>query len=547
MSFENVSERLKRYSAAKHERELKINKFVQAYRMAYPTNNKWLIQGEGSFSEDKTNYRWDTTAVQGLKTFASNIQTLLMPPFQQWSRFIPGPEFDDAAKKQMEDALVTPSRTVFQALDSSNLMLEVDIAFQDMGIAVGLLQIHATGDPRNPIRFQSIPMHTVALGAYQGRIEDVYRTMKIPARDIPSVWPDAKLTDSIAQMIKTSPGKEIELLEGTIYYPMNPPSHRYLYFVLDMSTKEDIVQRPQSMSRWIPFRFSVSPGEVWGEGPVLQILDTIRITNKIVEMDVLNAGYKISRPLFVNGSKVLNPNNIKMEPGAIIHVNDTQAGQLPIVPLDIAGDFNFDQITLEGYQSQIRDALFADPLGPSQTPNQSATETSIRQQNWIKKSASSMGRLANELLRPIVLKTAVLLQEQGLMPSSFHINPDNMEMSVDGQAVDVDFLSPLATLDDMKEAEKFGQFNAELQQIMGPQLSMGVLNIPDIPQYLASKMSIDTKLVKDSDEIAQMQQQMQQAAQQQQQQEQQQAQQAAQPAPQPGQPPQLPQLNIAQG
>lgn len=547
MTFENVSERLKRYGAAKHERELKINKFVQAYRMAYPTHAKWLIQGDGSFSQDKTNYRWDTTAVQGLKTFSSNIQTLLMPPFQKWSRFVAGPEYSDNDKKQMEDALTGPSNVVFQALDSSNLMLEANIAFQDMGIAVGLLQIHATGDPRNPIRFQSIPMHTVALGSYQGRIEDVYRTVKMPARDIPSVWPDANLTESIKNTLKSSPGKEIELLEGTIYYPMNPPAQRYLYFVTDMSSKQDIVKRPQSMSRWIPFRFSVSPGEVWGEGPVLQILDTIRITNKIVEMDILNAGYKISRPLFVNGSKVLNPNNIKMEPGAVIHVNDTQAGQLPIVPLDIAGDFNFDQVTLEGYQAQIRDALFADPLGPSQTPNQSATETSIRQQNWLKKSASSMGRLANELLRPIVLKSAVLLQEQGLMPSQFHINTDNMEMSVNGQAIDVDFLSPLATLDDMQEAQKFGQFNIELQQIMGPQLSMSVLNIPEIPQYLASKMNIDPNLVKGSDEIDKMQQQMQQQAQQMQQQQQQAQAAQPQPAPEPGQQPQLPQLNIAQG
>lgn len=504
--MDNIDQRLKRYESAMQERQLKISKFTQAYRMAFPTHAKWLIHGKGSESYDKTNFRWDTTAVQGLKTFSSNIQSLLMPSFKKWARFIASAEYDSNVKQDI-DAMVEPtSDLLFRALDSSNLMLESNIAFQDMGIAVGLLQIHATGNRNQPIRFQSIPMHTVALGQFEGRIEDVYRKFKLPARDIKSMWKDATLTDSIINNIKSDPSTEIELLEGTIYYPDESSGQKYCYFVMDMESKKDIVYRKQAISRWIPFRFAVSPGEVWGEGPILQILDTIRIANKIVEMDLLNAGLKISRPLFVNGSKVLNPNNIKMEPGSIIHVNDTAPGQLPIVPLDIAGDFNFDQVTLHSYQSEIRDALFADPLGPAERPNQSATETSIRQQNWIKKSSSSIGRLSNELLRPLILKSCVLMQEQGFMPKDFHIDPYTLNMTIKGMNLDIDFLSPLASLEDQKEAQNFLQFNQEMQSIMGPELSIAALNMEKVPQYLADKMNVKSSLVKNSQEIQAIQQ-----------------------------------------
>ena len=547
MAFDNVDQRIKRWKAAEVERELKINKFVQAYRLSFPMRDKWLVTGKGSLSQDKTNFRWDTTAVTGLQAFASNIQTLLMPAFDQWARFVGAAHFDDTEKHSMDEQLVGPSNVLFSALQASNLMLEANVSFQDMGIAVGLMQIHSTGNKRAPVRFTAIPMHTVALGQFQGEIQDVYRKFKLPARDIVATWPDANLPESIIEALKVEPSVEIELLEGTIYYPNNKAGEKYQYFVTELRTKKDLVVRKQSMSRWIPFRFAVSPGEVWGDGPVLQILDIIRITNKIVEMDVINAGIKIARPLIVNGSKIMNPNNIKMEPGAIFYVNDLQPGQLPIVPLDVAGDFQFDQVTLQGYQEQIKDALFADPMGPTNGPQTSATEVSIRQQNWIKKSASSLGRLTNELLRPIILKTAVIMQEQGLMPSQFHIDPDTMEVTVDGAPVDIDFLSPLAELEGDRKAAKFSQFNQELQAIVGPELSMGALNLTEVPQYLAEQMNIDPHLVKGSAQIQQLQAQAQQAQQQQQQQQQQAAQQPPVNQEPVQQQPQLPQLNLSQG
>lgn len=521
MAFDNIDQRIKRWTQAERERQLKLNKFVQAYRLSFPMRDKWLIQGDGSLSYDKTMFRWDTTAVTGLKAFASNLQTLLMPNFKQWARFTGAKKYSPTAQRQLDEMLETPSNILFSALEASNLMLEANVSFQDMGIAVGLLQIRSTGDKRAPISFQSIPMHTVALGQVNGEIKDVYRKMTIPVRDIRTIWPDASISDQIQQRINTAPGSDIDLLEGTIYYPQNKPSERYQYFVTELATKTDIVMRKQSMSRWIPFRFAVSPGEVWGDGPVLQILDSIRIANKIAELDVINAGIKIARPLIVNGSKVLNPNNIKMEAGAIFYVNDLQPGQLPIVPLDVAGDFTFDQITLKGYQDEIKEALFSDPMGPQQGPNTSATEVSIRQQNWIKRSASSMGRLSNELLKPIILKSAVLLQEQGLFPHDFHIDPETMDIKIEGQDVEVDFLSPLATIEDTEEAHTFSAFNQQLQAVLGPQLSMAALNLEQIPQFLAEKMNVDQTLVKGADAIALMQQQMMQAQQQQQQAQQQ--------------------------
>jgi hypothetical protein len=544
----SVEARLKRYEQAKKERELKIGKLTQAYRMAFPTNSKWLVQGEGDFSRDKTDYRWDTTAISGLQSFSSGIQSIIMPAFSQWAKFVPSAMLPKEDIKQLQDALIQPTNVLFRALEASNLMLQAGISMQDMGISVGLMQVKSTGNLRAPLRFKSIPMHNVSLGEYDGDIHDVYRKFKLPARDIEPTWPDAKLTERVSNAVKNSPHEDIELLEGTIYDPSKDEGKRYTYFVMDVESKKDLVHKEQSNSRWIPFRYAVSPGEVWGDGPVLQIIDKIRMANKTTQMDFVNAGLKISSPLFVNKNSIVNPNNLRIEAGAIIHVNDTSPGQLPIVPLDIAKDFRFDQVVLQQMQAEIRDALFEDPLGPVNRVNQSATETSIRQQNWIKKSSASFGRLSQEFSLPIILKSSLALQEQGLMPPGFHIDESSLEITMGGLPVDVQFESAIAKIDDNKQAEQFLEYNIKMQSIFGPQQSMSALNAEQVPAYLAEKLGIDSQLIKGPIEIEQMMQQQAQAQQAQQQAQAQQDQQASQSAPpqQTQEKQQTPELNIGQ-
>lgn len=506
----------KRYQSALLEREEKLIKLVEAYKFALPGRNKWVNK---SFSFDKTNQRWDITAVEGLQTFASNLQSLLMPPFEKWMKLVPAKNLLNQDESQLQEVLDDLSDVIFQVIDQSNLALEANIAFQDMGISTGLIQIQRTGNPDRPIRFEAIPLHTVAFSEYQGKIENIWRTLKVPVRDIQSIWPDATLSDRLRLTLETDPDKEVDLVEGTIYYPDNPPDYRYFYYISDPEGNIDLDTKEMEVSPWLAFRFSVSPGEKWGFGPVLQCLDYIRIANKIAEMDIKNAGFAVSRPIMVQADSILNPYNVKMEPGAQIRVNDVS--RPPIAPLDIAGNMQLDQLALQPIQQTIKDMLFADPLGPSTGTNQTATEVSIRQQNWIKKSTSSFARITSEFLQPLIAKTMWFLKKEGY-PAFQNINfvgPD-IDVKVNGQNIAIDFISPVAQVQNQQDAQAFMQYATEINNIVGPQGLLGILNFEKVPAYLANKQNIPAELVKSetdiTNDIAQLQQAQQQAQQQQQ-------------------------------
>lgn len=494
--FATIEQRLKRYNQAKIEPDMKLYLLAEAYRLSLPTRAEWLISGEQSLSIDRTRYHWDSTAIQSLKSFASNIQSILMPPFKQWASFKPASSLSDESKNLLQPIIENVSAILNNAFDASNLLLESNIAFQDMGIAVGLLQIKSTSNKNSPLSFHAIPMHDVALGQFNGEITDIYRRLVVPARDILALWPDAKLSNALSVLVNDSPNEPVKLLEGTIYYPMNKDGEKYQYFVMESDGHTDLVNRKQSMSRWIPFRFSVSPGQVWGDGPVLQILDAIRVANQMVELDMLNGAFTASKPFFINGSTILNPNTIQIKPGAQIHVNDTSPGSLPIVPLELGNTLKFDQVKLGEIQEVIRNALFVDPFGPQQTVNQTATEAQLRAESWMRESAASIGRITTEFTTPLILKSCVILQKLGLFPNEFHIDENTMEMTINGQVVHVDILSPLATQEDKDEAQNVLSYAQMLQGILGPDDAIQSLNPAEIGPYLADKLNIPSNIYK---------------------------------------------------
>ncbi len=486
--FDNVDERIRRYEKALNLRNEKLYLLENAYKHALPVRNKWLTKTKNI---DKSTYWWDDTAKNGVQTFSSNLQSFLMN--HQFFSIVAGRGIKH--KDEVNRALEPITEALLDIFNTSNLNLEANIAFQDMAISVGLLKVHATGNRYNPITFHAIPLHCVALEDYNGKIESVWREMDVPARDIRSLWRDAQLSSKITSLLSSSPSTNVSLIEGTIYYPDNPPDSKYLYYVMEKETKNDIVFRNMPISEFIPFRFGVSPGEVWGSGPVINNLSTIRQLDKLKQFIIQNAGAKAAPLLMVENEHVFSEYNQLLSPGSIMRVNSV--AQPPIATMDISGDLNAQNFSLDTMQADVRDALFADPLGPSGT-KQTATEAQIRQQNWLRKSSSSISRLYAEFLYPLIQKTLHLLVAGGIEP--FHRKIGNIPLKIDGYFLEVDFKSPLNLIEKERQAQNFQLAFQGMANTMG-QLAPAALNLPEIPNFFADKFEVDLDLIKSPEEI----------------------------------------------
>ena len=527
VSFDSFEQRMKLYKTAIEDLAYYEFEFEQAYRFAFPNRNRWYRKEDKAFKVDKSSYHWDSTAIEGNQQFASNMQTLLMPMSQNWFSFKPGCEYaydqGNPYSAPIEKALDVMTKTVLQYLRSSNLNLEANLAIQDCGISTGLLQISI--DPANktsPISFEAIPMYQVAIGEYKGRIENVWRKFRIKAKDILNYWPKGELNDTLKQIIKINPNEEVELIEGTVFYPGNPENSRYLYTVSHEDSNFDVVFEPRSWSPWIPFRFNLSSGEVWGCGPVRSGLSAIRMANMLVELEMTHVSYNVQMPMLNEAGSILNPHTMKLTPGAILTVNNLEVP--PLVPLQVTGDLKFSQMALSELQQHIRDMLFADPIGPVGN-DQTATEVQVRQQNAIKRNNAAFSRMENELIYPIIKKTAELLALHELLPD-FQVGSTGMEFKIDGRNVDIHLSSPLRNIQKQEEVQAIQGYYQTLAGILGQAGVLGGTNIAMLPQILADKMDIPPALVKSEGEVMQVIQQMLQAQ---------------QPQPQPQLPPGMPQ------
>jgi len=494
--MEDAKIRWARYQNAKSRRDKWQGILEEAYRYALPTRDDFSNLTTGS---DRMQTVFDATAIEGTQNFASNLQYLLMPPFQRWMEFVPGPQWQlyarnkNISEQQLKQALQFTSETFFRYLDQSNFALAANEALQDMAISLGVILINE-GPPDNPLIFQSIPIDQIAVeeGA-TGTLENYWHDLEVPARRILEMWPDAQLTQDLQTTINNAPDTLIKLVQSTVKYgdqDDNNPTP-YYYCVSECAQQTEIVKRFMKYSPWIGFRFSRSPGEILGRGPVLTALPFIRVLNKMSEFELKAAKFQAFPILMAASAGIFNPYTTLFEPGSVIPIEPAYLNNPPIQKLDMGGNPQFAQLSIQSLQNQVKDIMFADPLmPPGQGPSQTATEVSIRQQNWLRKNAASFGRLTIELLDPVIDKVLMILNNKGLMPP----------LTIDNKRITIKYQSPLIDLQDQQDVQQFLGWAQNLQSLYGPYAVLAI-NAPQVPEWLAEKMKVNLTLVQNQSQI----------------------------------------------
>ena len=255
-------------------------------------------------------------------------------------------------------------------------------------------------------------------------------------------------------------------------------------------------------SPFIVARFSKTAGEVYGRGPLIDAIADIKTLNKTKELILKNASLSISGVFLAADDGVLNPQNIKIQPGAIIPVARNGGPQgASLAPLPRAGDFNTSQIVIQDLTMNIKKILMDDSLPPDTMSARSATEIAQRQRELATNLGSAFGRLMTEIMIPLISRTLYVLDRQGFI---------RMPLKVNGVQVKVVPVSPLAEAPKMEEVNQLLNF-MQIANAMGP-MGQTSLNISEIVDFIAEKMGIDARLLNTPEEQQAMLDQMQQAA-----------------------------------
>jgi hypothetical protein len=440
---------------------------------------------------------FDSTAINSTQRFANRLQSGIFPPQRKWCRLEPGPDIPVERRQQAQAVLDQYNEKMFTVIKQSNFDIAIGEFLLDLAVGTaGMLVL--PGDDVAPLNFIPVPRFLISYeeGA-NGQVDKVYRKMRMKAEAVKQQWKDAEFPVDVAQRIESKPTDEIELLEATIY---DMDRGDYCYHVIDKISKEELVYRRMKSSPWVISRYSKVAGEVYGRGPLLTALPDIKTLNKTLELVLKNASLAISGVYTAADDGVLNPQTVKLVPGAIIPVarNGGPQGE-SLKPLARSGDFNVSQIIIQDLRANIKRTLLDESLPPDNMSARSATEVVERMKELAQNLGSAFGRLINETMIPLTAKILEVMDERGMI---------DLPLRVNGLEVKVTPVAPLAQAQAMDEINAILQYS-QLMQGFGTDGAVAI-KTDLVVDYIGDKLGVPATLRNNQAERAVLMEQMQQ-------------------------------------
>lgn len=472
---------IKRAEVAQRKKDEFESLYRDAYEFALPQRQLygyWEGQAQGAKKMARV---FDSTAINSTQRFANRLQSGIFPPQRKWCRLEAGPDIPEDRRPQALAILDAYNEKMFTVIKQSNFDIAIGEFLLDLAVGTaGMLVL--PGDDVNPINFIPVPMFLISYeeGA-NGQVDKIYRKMRMKGEAITQQWKDAKLSETIKQRIESKPTDEVELLEATVY---DADRGDWCYHVIDKVSKEEIVYRRFKSSPWVISRYSKIAGEIYGRGPLLTALPDIKTLNKTLELVLKNASLAISGVYTAADDGVLNPQTVKLVPGAIIPVarnGGPQGESLKALPR--AGDFNVSQIVIQDLRLNIKRTLLDESLPPDNMSARSATEVVERMKELAQNLGSAFGRLINETMIPLVARILSVMDERGLI---------DLPLQVNGLEVKVAPVAPLAMAQNMEEINNIIQF-MQLTAQFGAEGQVAV-KTGDLIDFLGDKLGVPSSV-----------------------------------------------------
>lgn len=463
-----------RFDRASAHRDLFTEIFDDCYELALPRRMTMSDKTPGDRRDERI---YDETAVTGTQEFASKLQSGMIPAFSQWADLRAGQEVPKDMRDEVNRKLAPVSRYLFELINDSNFASQAHESFLDLSIGTGCLLFDETTDQQRPFNFTAIGLpHYVMDVAPDGEIDAIFRVRKMRNRDVLNEYPKGIYT--------YADGEQKVVLIDAVYRDHGASVETWNRVVM-VNDDCRMVYMEQYTGRgsnpYIVFRWSKTPMERYGRGPLMDALSSIKTLNLTVKLILQNAQMAISGMYNVEDDGVLNPDTIKLVPGALIPHAQGGAGMRPI---PAAGRFDVAQLVLGEFRQNIRRALFLDMLGdPDKTPA-SATEIAARQADLAARIGAAFSRLHHEFATPVIARCVYILKRKGLIQMP----------EVNGTEIKVHAVSPLAKRFQQEDVVNYTNYAQTLIGLYGPQLAQAILDQQRGAEFLADRFTVDPSL-----------------------------------------------------
>ena len=379
---------------------------------------------------------YDGTALQSIDLMAAFLHGMLTSGASPWFHLdIKDTELngDDEVREWLQDT----SMRMMRAINQSNFETEIHEAYVDLTVFGTSCMFTEMTDEGLRFSTRHISEYYVQEDHF-GMVNTVYRKYKLTAAQAVERFGEENVGDYINKVFKKSPDEEIEILHVVMpntdrdVFKMDNKNMPFASVYVCCQSGMIMSQGGFQEMPYVVPRFLKSTGEVMGRSPAMTALPDVKMLNLMSKTIIQAAQKQIDPPLLVPDDGFLLP--IRTQPGGL---NFYRAGSRDtITPLNTGANIPIGLNMEEQRRSAIRQAFYVDQILAGGGPNMTATEVIQRQEERMRVIGPVLGRLMNEMLRPLIDRIfALMLRNEMLAPA-----PEVLQ----GRDIDIEYVSPLA-------------------------------------------------------------------------------------------------------
>ena len=197
------------------------------------------------------------------------------------------------------------------------------------------------------------------------------------------------------------------------------------YYVL---RKKNLILKEMTYQSW-PFavpRWTKLNEEKYGRCPAMKALPDVKMLNAVMKTTIRGMQKVVDPPLMVPDNGFLLP--VNTTPGGTNFYRTGMKDRIEAFPAIARPDIGLDFI--ENIRERVREHFFVDQLQLINQRDMTATEVMQRTDERLRFLGPILGRLNNELLRPIVDRVFDILNRRGKLPDPPQILSDQPNLKI---------------------------------------------------------------------------------------------------------------------
>jgi len=383
----------------------------------------YKIEGE------RKNFRlYDSTSLVSLELLASSLHGMLTNPSSVWFGMETGiPELDK--RKDVREYLQLCVKIMIDTLNQSNFQEEIHETYLDLG-GIGTTVLAIEEDDVFDVRFHSSPIYSSYIDENErGMIDRLAKCMSWSWRQIVRKFGEKPFEGEhdCIDMYTNKPDQKEEVI--FLIEPEDdskPNSTKYkAYYVL---RKKMIVLKEVTYQSW-PFavpRWTKLNEEKYGRCPAMKALPDVKMLNAVMKTTIRGMQKVVDPPLMVPDNGFLLP--INTTPGGTNFYRTGMKDRIEMFPAAARPDIGLDFI--ENIRERVREHFFVDQLQLINQRDMTATEVMQRTDERLRFLGPVLGRMNNELLKPIVDRVFDILDRRGKLPDPPEILREQPDLKI---------------------------------------------------------------------------------------------------------------------